>query len=306
MTNPGTNLRTTPGTTPWSISAGAERMELDQTGKAETTFTVTNNGPVDQRVVFDVVPGDGADRAWFSVTEPQVLVPHGRSVTFVAKVAVPPGTPAGSRWLSGRAYSADVAPEESSVVSDRVAFEVRPTEAPVPWWRKWWWLIAVAALVVVVLAVVLFLVLGGDDPPAQDTTGETTAPPAPTVVRQAQATTLRVSVSVDLDEIAFQVGEDNESDLVYAPRGQSDGLITPLNGTRLAKIGATDQPAAACAGAALSGSRVQVSSWQRDEVLCVRTNAGRLSVIVLNQKVSLLIQPPPPPQLQVSITTFDR
>jgi hypothetical protein len=288
-------------TTPWAISAGAERVELDAAGRAETTFTVTNSGPVDQRLVLDVVPGDGADRAWFNVVEPQVLAPHGRSTTFVVKIAVPLGTPPGTHWMAGRAYSADVAPEESSVLSDRVAFEVKPSQAPPPWWKKWWWLIAVAALLLVVAAVVLFLVLGSDEPPPPD---PTTTPPTPNVVRQAQATSLNLNSPVDLDTIIFN-GPAADNDLQYLPLAQNDGLITPLNGTQIAKIGPTGEPAVECAKASLTSNQVQVSTWQIGEVLCVRTNAGRPSVIVLQQKLSRLIAPPPPPQLRVSITTFE-
>jgi hypothetical protein len=308
-------------TSPWTVKATTERVDLDPTGRAEATFTVTNNGPVDQRLVFDVVPGDGASRDWFDTATPQVLVTHGGSAPVLVSIAVPAGTAAGPLWFAGRAYSADRAPEETSVLSDRVAFEVEPSARPQPWWRRWWWVFAVAALVLVVVAVVLFLVLRKDQPPDGGVK-------VPTVVRRAGAVTFNPSALIDLDEIILG-GPDPANDLRYLVR-PGRGWIEPRNDARLAKIGPTDRPAEACTKATLSTDDIPVSEWQVGEVLCVRTNSGRLSVVILNQKISptvtpsqpsvvgtatilppkppaLTVVPLPPqqPQLQVSITTFE-
>jgi hypothetical protein len=280
-------------TSPLTISAAAERVELDASGRAETTFTVTNNGPTDQRIVLDVVPGETADRSWFTVVEPQVLVPHGGSVTFVAKVAVPAGTPAGTRWLAGRAYSADTAPEETSVVSDRVAFEVKPSKAPVPWWRKWWWLIAIGALLVVVLIVVVLVVVLGDDDP-----------PPPPGVRATSQTAFGPNTGLELDDIVAV--SRTAGDIGYVPELQGDGFaVQPFNGATMAKIGPTDRAAEDCAQAATVRNPIPVDDWQVGEVLCVRTDEGRSSVVELTEKQTLRIQPPPPPTLQLRVTTFE-
>ena len=292
-------------TSPWTVSASTDRVELDPAGKAEATFTVTNQGPTDQRLVFDVVPGENTERAWFAVAEPQVLVPHGQSAPFLVRLGVPAGAAAGARWFAGRAYSADRAPEETSVVSDRVAVEIKPTVAPVPWWRKWWWVFVVGALVLVVVAVVLFLLLGGDEPtPTAESTPPTTTPAAPTVVREAKAIVLVPGGLIDVDEIVLG-GLGRATDLRYDPLPPGDGLVRPLNAAQLTKIGPTDRPGEACARATLSTDQIRVATWTVGEVVCVRTNAGRLAVIVLNQKIAPLIFPPPSPQLRVSITTFE-
>jgi len=170
-------------TTEWVAAAGAERLTLAASGTAEKpgpsvgelTFTITNPGPVEDRAVFEIVPGDGAKKPWFTVDEPQRLVPAGQSVTFLIKVSVPAGEPAGPFWVQGRVYSADTAPEESSRVSGRVTGEIAPTKIKK---SKPWWLLAVAALVVVVLGVVGWLILRR---PA-----ETAVPPL-TGLTQAQA-----------------------------------------------------------------------------------------------------------------------
>jgi hypothetical protein len=146
-------------TTELVITAAAERVKLDGQNRAEITFTVTNSGTEASRVVFETVPGDGADGAWFSVEEPQRRVEAGASASYLVRVAVPTGTAAGSYTLQGRAYPAETAPEESSRLSTRVAFDVAPSAKP----AKPWWPYAVAAgLVLVVLAVVGWLVLRGD------------------------------------------------------------------------------------------------------------------------------------------------
>jgi hypothetical protein len=150
-------------TTEWVITAAAEQVELKSDNTGETAFTVTNPGSTPDVVVYEAVPGDGTDVSWFPPPpEPQVQVAAGGSVTFLQKIAVAAGAPAGSYSFQCRAYSADTAPEEGSRLSARVAFEVKPSVKK----KKPWWPYAVAAgVVVVVLAVVGILVFsgGGDE-----------------------------------------------------------------------------------------------------------------------------------------------
>lgn len=155
--------------TEWVVRAGAERVELTRSGTAEKpgpsvgelTFTITNPGPLEDRAVFEIVPGDGAKKPWFTIDEPQQRVPAGRSVTYLVKVSVPVEEPAGPFWIQGRVYSADTAPEESSRLSGRVSGEVAAAEVKP---KKPWWLLAVAGLLVVVIAVVGWLVLRPSEP----------------------------------------------------------------------------------------------------------------------------------------------
>ena len=290
-------------TSPWTVTPGGPRIELDSAGRGEMTFMIDNLGPVDQRLVFDVVPGEGAARTWFNVPEPQVLVAHGQAVRVQVQVAVPPGTPAGPRTCAGRAYSAERAPEESSVISDPVTFDVRLAQRAVPWWRRWWWALAAGALVLIVLAVVLILALGGDDPPT-DNPPVTTTPTEPTAIRKTGDAIFNQNETIDLDDIVVPAPAGT-ADLLYRPQLPSDGFIVAQNGATLAKIGPSDRPGRDCVRTPLGTAEVQVSTWQVGEVLCVRTNGGRLAFVVLDQKVSLLRLPPPPPQLRLSATSFD-
>jgi hypothetical protein len=148
--------------TQWVITTASDRVTLDSAMHGETTFTVTNPSERTDRAVFEVVPGTGADRSWFTVEEPQRRVPSSGSVSYVVKVALPPGTPAGSYTIQGLVYSADAAPEESSVLSGRLAVEAKgpAAQAVAAKRRPWWVWAAVAGLVVVVLAVVLGVVFG--------------------------------------------------------------------------------------------------------------------------------------------------
>jgi PASTA domain len=162
--------------TKWVVTTPSDHVELDEARQGQSTFTVTNPTARVDRVVFDIVPQDGADPAWFTVDEPQRRVPAGGSVSYVMKTAIPPTAKPGGYSVQGRAYSADSAPEEDSVLSSRVAVEVKAAEAPPPRKRFPWWIIVVAALVVVVLVVVLVLVFASGGKPAS--TPSPSAPPA--------------------------------------------------------------------------------------------------------------------------------
>lgn len=153
-------------TTEWAVVAAAEQFTVDPRNSGELTFTVSNPGNAPDTVVFDVAPGDGSQRAWFTVAEPQRVVPGQGSVSFLVKLAVPAGTPPRRYDMTGFAYSANTAPEESSRSSGRVTYEVRAVAPP----RRtpWLWIAAAAALVLVVVAVgVVLLTRDGEPAPGE-------------------------------------------------------------------------------------------------------------------------------------------
>ncbi|MBM0236685.1 hypothetical protein JNW88_05110 [Micromonospora sp. ATA32] len=148
-------------TTEWAVVAAAEQFTLDARNTGELTFTVSNPGEAPDTVVFDVAPGDGSQRAWFTVPEPQRVVPGQGSVSFLVRLTVPPGTPPRRYDMTGFAYSANTAPEESSRSSGRVTYEVK---ALAPAKRTPWpWIAAAAALVLLVGAVAVYLVTRPED-----------------------------------------------------------------------------------------------------------------------------------------------
>jgi len=145
-------------TTKWVITSAADKVVLDNQHAGEITFTVSIPTPSADRAVLEVVPGEGADASWFATTDPQRSVPGGGSVSYLVKVAVSADAIPGQRSVQGRVYSSDLAPEEGSVLSGRILFDVPGAAAPAPK-RRPWWLLAVAALVLVVVGVVVWLVV---------------------------------------------------------------------------------------------------------------------------------------------------
>lgn len=283
-------------TTEWVITTAAERVELRE-GKAETTFTVTNAGPAQDRVVFEVVAGDGADPSWFlPPQEPQLLVGPNGSATFLVKIVVPPTAAGGGYWLQGRAYSADTAPEEGSRLSGRVAFEVAPPVKP----KKPWWPYALgAALVLVVLIVVGFVVFGGDDEPQ---TGPSPSPspvrPIPTPIVAGRALDIPQTFTVDFDTGAIG-GAGN--DLFFVAQTATIRFLQTRTTAQMALLPAGSAANfTTCSAAAMSNATIPVERLQPGSVVCLRTSEGRLAVITVRQPVG-----PSPGRLLVSYDLFN-
>ena len=159
-------------TTEWVVTTVAERITLDERRRAETTFTVTNPTAAQDTAVFEVVPGAGADASWFSVEEPQRLVRGCASVSYLVKAAVPAQAQPGDYSVQGRVYSADAAPEENSVLSNRVMVEVTGQARAKPK-RRPWWILVMAAVIVIALVVGIVVISrrhGGPPPPPVSST----------------------------------------------------------------------------------------------------------------------------------------
>lgn len=164
-------------TTDWAVTAATERIDLDATRKGSITFTVANPGPVQDRAVLDIVTSDNAESGWFTVELPQRVVTPQSAVAYAVVVQPPPAAPAGNYWFQGRVYSADVPPEESSKLSNRIVFAVGTGKKPFPWW-----IIIAAFILVAVLGVVGWLVLGGDQTPEAKTSPAAASPHKPVKV----------------------------------------------------------------------------------------------------------------------------
>ncbi len=141
--------------TEWTVAAVADQVSLNAQNQGTMTFNVTNPGPGADTVTFDVQPGSGSQRSWYSVEKPQRTVNPRQAVGFTVTVKAPRGTPAQRYDFTGLAYSSDTSPEESSRTSGRVFYEVvagrKSANKLLPI------LLAAVVIVLVVAAVVTFL-----------------------------------------------------------------------------------------------------------------------------------------------------
>jgi PASTA domain len=266
--------------THWAITNAAERIVLDDQKQGETTFTVSNPTSKADRAVLDVVTGAGTDQSWFSVADPQRLVTASGSVAYLVKVAVAADAAPGPHWIQGRVYSADSAPEESSVLSGRIFVDVA---APVPAAKpRPWWIIAVAALVVLVVVGVVswVLVRGKGEPapaaaakpsPAASSSPSRSAPPSPAVVPNLVSLTEKQATDA-LTAVGFTVGKvRHRQDPAHAGKvlEQTPAAATAASGTKVDLVVAVSLAAPAITSPANGGSFGRGSSvdvrWDQAE-----------------------------------------
>ncbi|MFI2711002.1 hypothetical protein ACH495_12815 [Micromonospora sp. NPDC018662] len=214
-------------TTEWTVVAAAEQFTLDARNAGELTFTVSNPGPAPDTVVVDVAPGEGSQRAWFTVTEPQRVVPGQGSVSVLVRVAVPPGTPPRRYDMTGFAYSANTAPEESSRSSGRVTYDVRAVAPPKR--TPWPWLAAAAVLLLVVTGVAVWLVTRGPDTPPTPRAGAVTVEAETLVTAAEVSSTTAAKAAVVAQQNCCDVTWSGDAQLFFLGRAVGDRVTVPVD-----------------------------------------------------------------------------
>jgi beta-lactam-binding protein with PASTA domain len=160
----------------FTVTAAGQRVNLDKTGAAQASFTVTNASPESHRGRLLTRPRDPAKPEWFSVAGESVrsFAPNAAEQV-VVQLDVPAGSPPGSYSFRLDAVSEDD-PDEDYTEGPSVAFEVAPPPAPTKKKFPWWILIVVAAVVLlIVIGVVVWLILRDRPKPVPSVVGQPAA-----------------------------------------------------------------------------------------------------------------------------------
>lgn len=129
----------------FSITAASNTVPLDARGQGEIAFTVSNTSGRHLRGRAKVVAKDPAQKGWLTVAgEPEQDFAAGGSGQVRVRVAVPPGSPAGTFAFRLDTLSVQN-PDEDYTQGPWVTFKAAGQEKPKAFP---WWLVAVAALLV--------------------------------------------------------------------------------------------------------------------------------------------------------------
>jgi hypothetical protein len=144
----------------FTVTAAGQRVNLDATGTARASFTVTNTSAQTLKGRLLTRPYDPAKPEWFSIVGESVrdFAPNAAEQV-VVQLNVPPASPPGSYSFRLDAVSA-VDPDEDFTEGPSVAFDV--TAPPPPKKKKFpWWILAVVGAVVllIIIGVVVFLLV---------------------------------------------------------------------------------------------------------------------------------------------------
>jgi hypothetical protein len=102
----------------------------------------------------------------------------------------------------------------------------------------------------------------------------------------------------DLDEITVT---GRGADIAFQADDGKKRFVVPRNGARVAALGAVDNAAARCAAASFGTDPVPADGFDKGDVLCVSTSAGRLAVASVRDAIG-----DSPGTLRLAVTTFDR
>lgn len=140
----------------------------------------------------------------------------------------------------------------------------------------------------------------GSPSPSLSPTGSPSSSPSATLVLYRQGLlTIPQTYLADLDEIAVTSAD---ADIWFEAVTATERYITPWRGGgSIAKLTQTDNAPSRCASAAFGTGRLPIAGLATGDVVCVRTNRGRLAVLTVRAPVG-----PSPGSLALAVQTFDR
>jgi beta-lactam-binding protein with PASTA domain len=160
----------------FAVTAAGQRVNLDKTGAAQASFTVTNTSPEGRKGRLLTRPREPAKPEWLSVVgEPGRSFAPNAAEQVVVQLNLPPGSPPGSYSFRLDAVSEDD-PDEDFTEGPSVAFEVAPP--PEPGKKKFPWcilIVAGAVVLLIVIGVVVWLLLRDRPKPVPAVVGQPAA-----------------------------------------------------------------------------------------------------------------------------------
>lgn len=144
----------------FAITAARETVTLDDQGRAQVSFTVSNTGPKSLTGRAKLIPLGSTRETWLTLDgEPERNFAKGESHQFTVKIVAPPGTPAGKHAFRLNVISLEN-PDDDFTEGPSVSFEVKELAPAAPPPRKFpWWIVAVAAVLVLGAGIITWLLI---------------------------------------------------------------------------------------------------------------------------------------------------
>jgi hypothetical protein len=144
----------------FAITAARDTVIVDSQGRAEVSFTASNTAPKPITGRAKLMPVGSTKEEWLTLDGDQERkFAKGEAHQFTARIAVPPGTPAGKYAFRLNIISVEN-PDEDFTEGPSVSFEVKELAPAKPSPRKFpWWIVALAAVVILGAGLITWLLI---------------------------------------------------------------------------------------------------------------------------------------------------
>jgi beta-lactam-binding protein with PASTA domain len=144
----------------FAVTSPRDTVIVDSQGRAEVSFTASNTAPKPITGRAKLVPVGSTKEGWLTLDGDQERkFAKGEAHQFTARIAVPPGTPAGKYAFRLNIISVEN-PDEEFTEGPSVSFEVKELAPAAPPKRKFpWWIVAVAGVLVIGAGLITWLLV---------------------------------------------------------------------------------------------------------------------------------------------------